>query len=103
LGEKQVSRRSETDTIHVGAREGAFRKIQFRVRGADVNFNRVIIHYQNGQTRGISMKGLVRKNNSSRQIDLPGKARVINRVSFEYRTKGPGRAQATVLLWGNAV
>lgn len=101
LGEKQVSRRTETDTLHVSAREGLFRKIQFKVRGADVDFKRVIIHYRNGQTREIAMKGLVRKNGSSRQIDLPGKARSIEQVSFWYQTKGTGRAQATVLLWGN--
>lgn len=101
LGEKKVSRRTETDTIHVGTREGLFRKIQFKVRGADVDFKRVIVHYRNGQTREVVMKGLVRKNSSSRQIDLPGKARSIESVSFWYRTKGAGRAQATVLLWGN--
>ena len=100
LGEKQVSRRTEADTIFVGAREGVFRKIQFKVRGADVDFKRAIIHYRNGQTREIAMKGLVRKNNSTRQIDLPGKARAIEKVSFWYQTQGKGRAQATVLLWG---
>ena len=102
LGEKKVSRRAESDSIRVGIRDGAFRRIQFKVRGADVEFKKVRINYKDGATREIAMRDLIRKGGSSRVIDLPGSARVIDRVNFWYETKGSGRAQASVILLGKS-
>ena len=102
LGEKSVSRRAETDSIQVGARDGAFKRLQFKVRGADVDFKRIVVHYKNGQSRELAMRDHVNKGGSSRVIDLPGAARVIQRVNFWYETKGSGRVQANVLLWGKS-
>lgn len=102
LGERKVSRRAETDSIKVGVRDGAFKRIQFKVKGADVEFKKVLVHYKGGATREVSMRDTVRKGGSSRVIDLPGKARVIERVNFWYETKGTGRVQASVLLWGKS-
>lgn len=102
LGEKKVSRRAEADTIRVGLRDGAFKRLQFKVKGADVDFDRVIVHYENGQNREIAIRSKVRKGGSSRVIDLPGKARAIEKVRFYYDTDGTGRVQASVLLMGKS-
>jgi hypothetical protein len=102
LGERKVSRRAEVDTIRVGLRDGLFKRIQFKVKGADVDFNKVVVHYKNGQNREVALRNKVRKGGSSRVIDLPGKARAIEKVRFYYDTEGTGRVQASVLLWGKA-
>ncbi|WP_252177275.1 hypothetical protein [Endozoicomonas sp. 4G] len=102
LGEKKVSRRAEADTIRVGLRDGAFKRLQFKVKGADVDFDKVIVHYENGQNREVAIRSKVKKGGSSRVIDLPGKARAIEKVKFYYDTEGTGRAQASVLLLGKS-
>ncbi|MGI9281970.1 MAG: hypothetical protein ACR2PX_20395 [Endozoicomonas sp.] len=102
LGERKVSRRAEVDTIRVGLRDGVFKRIQFKVKGADVDFNKVVVHYKNGQNREVALRSKIRKGGSSRVIDLPGKARAIEKVRFYYDTEGTGRVQASVLLWGKA-
>ena len=102
LGERAASRQADKDVIHVNS-SSVYNKLQFRVRGADVNFKRITVRYKNGITREIPVRYMVPRGGQSRDIDLPGIGRGIDKVTFWYETKGSGRVQATVRLWGLAI
>ena len=99
LGERAAGRQVDKDVIHVNSNR-VYNKLQFRVRGADVNFKRMVVRYKNGVSREVAVRYLVPRGGQSRDIDLPGIGRAIDTVTFWYETKGSGRAQATVRLWG---
>lgn len=102
LGERAASRQVDKDVIHVKSSH-VYNKLQFRVRGADVNFKRMVVRFKNGVSREIPVRALVPRGGQSRDIDLPGVGRAIDTVTFWYETKGSGRVQATVRLWGLAL
>ena len=102
MGERNVSRQLDKDVILVNPNR-VFNKIQFKVRGADVNFKRMIIRYRNGVKREVAIRAAVPRGGSSREIDLPGIGRAIESVTFWYETKGSGKLQAKVRLWGLAI
>ncbi len=102
MGERNVSRQVDKDVILVNPNR-IFNKVQFKVRGADVNFKRMIVRYRNGVTRDVPVRAYVARGGSSREIDLPGIGRAIESVTFWYETKGSGKHQAKVRLWGLAL
>jgi len=83
LGRASVDGQRDHDSIHIRQR-GTYRAIQIRVRGNDVRFDRVVVHYGNGQREQLYIRDVIRAGSASRAIDLPGARRVINRVDFWY-------------------
>lgn len=99
LGERVVSYTVDHDVITVGGHEGSFRKIGFKVKGNDVRFRKIVIHYENSSTQEINQNFYVGKGEQSPAFDLAGKQRKIDRIGIWYDTVGfDGRA--TVRAFG---
>jgi hypothetical protein len=84
----------------VTARQGTFRAIQIRVDNSAVQFNRVIVHYGNGQSAPIQIRSKIEAGGQTRAIDLPGQRRIIQRVEFFYQRANWGLRRPKVRLFG---
>lgn len=99
LGESRVDGMNDHDRIMVTGVRGAFRAIRIRVRGGAVEFDRVVVHYGDGDSEPIHIRGIVRPGEETRVIDLPGDRRIIQSVEFWY-SKGKWRSRPQVTLFG---
>lgn len=84
LGEANVDGGVDHDSISVTAAEGRFRAIQIKVQGGAIRFDRVIVHYGNGQQEPLQIRARIPAGGQTRAIDLPGERRVIQSVEFYY-------------------
>jgi hypothetical protein len=84
LGSGRVNNGLDHDTIQVGQQLGTFRAVQLRVNGGAVNFLRIIVQYGNGTRSEIQVRSNIPSGGSTRNIDLPGDRRTIQRVDFWY-------------------
>jgi hypothetical protein len=84
LGESNVDGAIDHDRIRVGNRN-AYRAIQIHVERAAVSFDRVIVHYGNGEAVPITLANTIHAGQKTRVIDLPGNRRYIDNVEFYYR------------------
>jgi len=99
LGQANVDGSTDHDEISVG-NEGAYRSIQFRVQGGSVEFQRVLVHYGDGQSRALPMPYRIDPGGSTRWMDLPGDRRRIRSVELWYRRGGWGNNRPRVELFG---
>ena len=100
LGSRTVERRTDRDEIKVGEKEGTFRAIQLRVRRRGIELKDLRVHFGNGAVYDVQVRNFIPAGSQTRVIDLPGGARVIEKVVFYYQTRGRGRKRAVVELWG---
>ena len=98
LGQSRVDGRSDHDTIRVNARE-SFREILFEVQGGAIEFNRVVVHFENGDDHPVDVRDRIRSGGRTRAIDLPGDGRNLRSVEFWYE-KGNWRSRPTLRLYG---
>lgn len=98
LGQSYVNGRVDHDRIRVNRRE-TFRALQLGVRGGAVEFQRVVVHFDNGADHEIEIRDRVVDRGRTRVIDLPGERRRIRSVEFWY-SKERWRSRPTVNLWG---
>jgi hypothetical protein len=100
LGEANVDGGIDHDSISVTNREGPFRAIQLRVENNTVNFQRVVVHYANGQSNAIRIRSRIAPGTATRAIDLPGERRIIDNVELWYSRANWGGRRPKVLLLG---
>lgn len=100
LGQRQVNFAVDRDVIQVGAREGSFKALQLKVKGATIDLNRVVVHFRNGEEQVLNVRQTIPRGGQSRILDLPGNNRIITKVVFIYDTRNRARRRATVELWG---
>jgi hypothetical protein len=84
LGNAHVDGGNDHDEIHVGRHDGRFRAIQLRVSGGEIFFERVVVHYGNGQNEELVIRDRIPSGGQTRAIDLPGDRRVIQSVELWY-------------------
>ncbi len=99
LGSAHVDGDQDHDNIHVGRHDGRFRAIQLRVSGGEIFFERVLVHYGNGQTEELVIRDRIPSGGATRAIDLPGDRRVIGSVELWYG-KGRWEHRPKVSLFG---
>src|SRR5271166_5763611 len=99
LGTSHVDGKSDHDKIKCSD-TGTFRAIQLRVSGGAVHFDKVIVRYGNGQSEEIALRDQIPAGGKSRQIDLPGARRAIDRVEFWYQKANWGNTRPAVTLFG---
>jgi len=97
LGQAHVDGRVDHDNISVGAR-GSFRSIQLRVQNAPIEFERVVVHYENGASEVLQVRQRIPAGGSTRDIDLRGNRRNIRSVELWYgkAARASGRPQVTL-------
>jgi hypothetical protein len=100
LGQRAVTDRADHDAIAVTGEEGKFSSIKLRVRGAGVDFHRVVVHYRNGTTQKVELRNTIPAGGESRAIDLEGDDRVIRSVEFWYDARTVRGRRARVQLLG---
>ncbi|MCC6575552.1 MAG: hypothetical protein IT462_17370 [Planctomycetes bacterium] len=100
LGSRTADFRNDKDTITVGAREGYFSAIKIEVEDADLELFNIKITFGDGKSHSPNTRYDFDKNTRSRDIDLPGDARIISKVEFHYKTDRRGSGKAIVNLYG---
>ena len=98
LGMSFVDRGRDHDVIRVNAR-GAFTALQLGIKGGEIDFERVVVHFENGGQQELEVRDHIRAGGKTRVIDLPGERRRIASVEFWYG-KPNWRSRPRVQLWG---
>lgn len=99
LGERLVNGGADHDVIHVGRRDGRFHEIMIVVERAPIELFDLVVTFGNGERYEPHTRLVFGAGSTSRNIDLPGGARIIQRVDFRYGNLVAG-TQAKVELWG---
>lgn len=101
LGTKEVKDRSEQDTWHVGKGKGEFSRIKLYVGNRPVRFYRMTVKFENGRTQEIELRDQIRAGGETREIDLNGSDRYIDKVDIWYEASTVRRGRrSSVTLWG---
>ena len=98
LGTKEIEGRVDHDKIKCHGKD-MYRALQFRVSGAAVQFDRILVEYGNHKTRAYPFRILVPPNGSSPVLDLVGGERDITNVEFWYQKASWGK-KPEVRLYG---
>ena len=98
LGTKEIEGRIDHDKISCHGKD-TYRALRFRVSGAAVQFDRIIVEYGNHQTRAYPFRMLVRANGTSPVLDLAGGERDLTSVEFWYEKASWGK-KPEVRLYG---
>lgn len=98
LGQAHVDGRQDHDNISVNAR-GGFRAILFEIQGGAIEFQRVVVHFENGEDHRVDVRDRIRSGGRTRAIDLPGDRRNIRSVELWY-ARGSWRSRPTLKLYG---
>jgi hypothetical protein len=99
LGERWVSGRVDRDVIRVGRRDGTFVALAIVVEHSALEVFDMVVLFGDGTRWSPNLRAVFGPGSSSRVIDLPGGARVIEAVEFRYGNL-PGGGKAQVELWG---
>jgi hypothetical protein len=99
LGDSRVDGKRDHDTIRVKAR-GGFRAIRFFVQGGEIEFYRVVVHFENGADTDVEVRERIRRDGTTRSIDLPGDSRRIRSVEVWYGKGSWGSSRPQLVLYG---
>jgi hypothetical protein len=100
LGQANVDGSRDRDTILVTGARGQFRAIQIRVERGPIQFDRVVVHFENGDSNPIRISARIPPGGQTRVIDLPGSFRNIRSVEFWYGRASPYSPRPRVRLFG---
>ena len=101
LGEAHVDGRFDHDNISVGYR-GGFRSLQLRVENAPIEFDHVVVHYENGTSEELHIRQVIQAGGHTRDIDLRGDRRNIRSVELWYGKAAPHAGRPRVTLYGRS-
>jgi hypothetical protein len=100
LGEANVDGSRDHDNIAVTRSRGEFRAILIKVQKAPVEFDRVVVHYGDGESEPIQIRSRIPAGGQTRVIDLPGRRRVVRSVEFWYARASGSPRKPKVRLFG---
>jgi hypothetical protein len=98
LGQAHVDGRSDHDNISVN--NGRLRSIQLRVENAPIEFDHVVVHYENGASEQLRVRQVIPPGGHTRDIDLKGNRRNIRSVELWYGKAAPRSGRPRVTLYG---
>jgi hypothetical protein len=99
LGSRKVDFKGQHDTIDVGKSEGKFTKLRFKVEDADLRMEKIKVTFANGEKFEPETAADFKEGSRSHEIDLPGNARSIKKIDFDYRSERR-REPATIVVYG---
>ena len=99
LGDSRVDGKRDHDNIRVNAR-GGFRAIRFFIQGGEIEFRRVVVHFENGADTDVQVRERIRRDGTTRAIDLPGDERRIRSVEVWYGKGSWGGSRPQLVLYG---
>jgi hypothetical protein len=97
LGSREVSDRAERDLIPTQGGQ-IYNQIRLCVDRAPVRFGDVAVRYRNGASQNMSVHDLIERGRCTAPLDLRGRNRDIESVSFTYEAASLGRRTARVRL-----
>ena len=100
LGEANVDGAVDHDNIVVSGSRGEFRAIQIKVQREPIEFDRVVVHYGDGDSEPIQIRSRIPAGGQTRVIDLPGNRRIIRSVEFWYARASRSPRKPKVRLFG---
>ena len=98
LGTKEIEGHVDHDEIKCHGKD-TYTALQFRVNGAAVQFDRIVVEYGNHATRAYPFRMRVKANGVSPVLDLVGAERDITSVKFWYEKASWGK-KPEVRLYG---
>ena len=100
LGERVINFTADKDVITVTGAD-VFRKLKFKVIDAPVQMLDMKVVFENGEVQDVPLNFRMEKGHESRIIDLPGIARRIKVVYFNYKSTRPGfKGKSKLILFG---
>src|SRR5262249_62252357 len=72
LGNARVDSQHDPDNISVGDAAGRYRFLQIRVVNAPIQFDRIVVHYGNGDSETLHVRDVIPAGGKSRAIKLQG-------------------------------
>jgi hypothetical protein len=100
IGTRTVNFIDDHDTINVGRSEGRFHVLRFEVEGGAIVMHNMRVVFENGGAFSPPTEYTFSDNEWSRVIDLPGRARFIDHIAFNYRSLHTGEGKATITVYG---
>src|SRR6185312_1245422 len=98
LGSAHVDGRSDHDKIQVSG--GTFNALQLGVTNGAIGFERLVVHFRNGQEEVLPVGSVVRSGGRSRNIPMRGGAREISNVEIWYQKGAQNEGRPRVDLFG---
>jgi hypothetical protein len=102
LGDRSVGFVNDRDTIHVGRRDGKFKRLKLIVRRNDIKLISVKVLFGNGEIEDIVFDRKI-PDGGEAVIDLPHgwhEGRYIRDVELRYHSRPDFRGEALAELWG---
>lgn len=99
LGQAHVDGQHDHDNIEIGKAAGRYRFLQIRVKNAPIEFDRIVVHYGNGEPEVLQVRDVIRRGSRSRAITLQGD-RFVQSFELWYGKARPNSAKPELSLWG---
>lgn len=100
LGEKDVDFHVDHDKIVATGKGEHVREIRMQIRYAPVKFQRIVIHYKNGERQDVDFPEDVAMDAFTRTVAIEGNGRVIKDLDLWYVTDSLGGKKAKVTVFG---
>ena len=100
LGDTQIDGTKDHDRIQVTRRNGVFHTIQLRVSGDAIFLDRVVVHFGDGTSEQLAVRGRIWPEGRNHTIDLSGERRAVESVELWYY-KEPWEHNPRVTLYGS--
>ena len=97
LGSREVSDRTDRDVIRAPGGQ-IYNQIRLCVERAPVRFHDVDVRYRNGSSQNLSVRNVVGRGRCTAPLDLRGRDRDIESVTFTYEAASLGHRTARVRL-----
>jgi len=88
------------DEILVTAMRGDFSAIKLFVEHEGIEFERVVVHFANGDQSEMIIRDFIPAGGETRILDLPGRDRIIREVDFYYKSNPMTKRKGKVMLYG---
>ena len=99
LGQAHVDGQHDHDNIEVGKAAGRYRFLQIRTKNAPIEFDRIVVHYGDGEPEVLQVRDVIRAGRHSRAIALQGD-RFVKSFELWYGKARPGSGKPELDLFG---
>ena len=100
LGDKSVHWGADHDVMNFGNIADGYRYLKLKVTNGPLKMYDMKVYFDNGEIQDVSIRALIRQGGESRQIDLNGDIRHLDKIEFWYETKGFMKGKATMNVYG---
>jgi len=100
IAKREVDFAKDTDVVIVGESKGKFSSLIIEVEDGELEMHDFTITFGNGKQHSPELRIEFKEGSRSRQIDLPGEARTIERIAFKYKSTKKREGKAEVKIWG---